>query len=447
MHRLLISKVAIAALLILQGCTAVDEHTILISGASVIEPSTNELLENACIWITGQRIVDVRPCTSAASAALVIDAQGKWIIPGLWDMHVHSLWHRSIYQNFFPQFVAFGVVGIRDMGGDVAVLAEAREFLANPDNIGPEIIAAGPFLDGPQPIIPEFSLSAATFQEGVDAVTDIAAQGADFIKLYTNLPAEAARGALTEARARGLTVAGHLPASIDLNTAIEYGMSSIEHMAVEAGGLCDVDDVPACRRDFERLKTANVYLTPTLLVRQRRTILDDPDVVDRARMNAMPDIIVADWTTRRDQKLSNLLASDWSALRSQYVRERRLTEIAIAADSLILAGTDTGDLFVPPGASLHDELALLVDAGMTEMSALLAATARATEFLKLADRGHIRSGDIADLIVLNSSPIENIRNTRDIDAVILRGKVLSAAMLARMREPDNLGTTCRHESP
>ena len=254
----------------------------------------------------------------------------------------------------------------------------------------------------------------------------IAGRGVDFVKLYTLLPKDAALGAMAEAIRQDLKVVGHLPASLDLDAALLHGMSGIEHMAVEVGGLCDASD-PAdpCADVFARIRKAGVALTPTLIVRKRRTLLNQPGILDRARVDDMPDIVAEDWLARRQQALDALGAADWRDRRAQFERELALTARAIRADTLVLAGTDAGDLFVPPGASLHDELALLVEAGMSEMRALRAATTDSTTVLGLADRGVIRAGAKADLVILGSDPLQDIENTGDIEFVILGGTLLA----------------------
>jgi imidazolonepropionase-like amidohydrolase len=141
----------------------------------------------------------------------------------------------------------------------------------------------------------------------------------------------------------------------------------------------------------------------------------------------MPDIVADDWLARREQALGTLSAEDWQGRRAQFEREQALTARAIREGARVLAGTDAGDLFVPPGASLHDELVLLVAAGMSEMQALRAATADATAELGLADRGVIGKGARADLLILGSDPLADIANTRDIDYVIVGGAIVNRA--------------------
>ncbi|ANO50677.1 amidohydrolase family protein [Woeseia oceani] len=430
-------------LLTIAACAvSASDQSLLVKGATVIDPSANTVLNNHCIRISNERIDSIAPCTPDDTAGQVIDASGRWVIPGLWDMHVHALWHASVYCPFFADFVAYGVVGIRDMGGDAGVLTAARSFLDKDGNIGPTLVAAGKVLDGPTPVHPEISIAVSTAEEGKNAVAALDAMGADFVKVYTTLPRASVAAVFAEAHKRGLKVAGHLPMAITVTDAVNAGMAGIEHMAVEIGGLCDVDNELACQQTLQQLKQAGIYLTPTLVVRQRPGTVRDPATYERSRINAMPEVLAREWTAGLDSVLQDKTDHYFADKAEQYRREQRLTEIAIASDALLLTGTDSGDFLVPPGSSLHEELELLVHAGMDEMDALHAATGRATEYLGMHDRGRIRAGAIADLVILNSNPLADIRNTRDIDTVILHGTAYDKSRLAALQSgpaclPDN----------
>ena len=147
----------------------------------------------------------------------------------------------------------------------------------------------------------------------------------------------------------------------------------------------------------------------------------------------MPHILAAEWQASLDKTLNQRPDSYFRDKLAQFDRERRLTEIAIESNAPILVGTDTGDFLIPPGSSIHEELELLVKAGMDEKDALFAASGRATDFLGLHERGRIREGAIADLVILDANPLEDIGNTQKIAAVILRGQLLDRARLECMR--------------
>lgn len=413
--------VAIVVLAALAACQPGAEHTLLIEDVVVIDPATRSVRSNQCVMISGELIAAVADCDGTEHAVEVIDGRGKYLIPGLWDMHVHALWDESLYRPFFADFVRFGVVGIRDMASRPEVLAAAREFAARPGMLAPEFLASGPVVDGPQPLMPGHAIPVGDAAEARAAVAELAALGADFVKPYTLLPREAALALLDESASRGLRVAGHLPASLDASDAIQGGMDSIEHLAVGTGGLCDLAIEARCRDTFRQLRDAGVYLTPTLLIRSNRARLDEIDE-SAGRLADMPELIANDWQSRRAARLARLTAEDWQAEREQYAAEQRYTEIAIEEGALLLAGTDAGDLYVPPGSSLHDELKLLVDAGMSPMDALRSATSVPAGFLDLPAYGRVSRGAVASLLLLDGNPLDDIRATRNIVTVILRGR-------------------------
>lgn len=405
----------------ISACQPGAEHTLLIEGATVIDPATRSVRDRQCVLVTGEVITAVADCDGSQAAAEVIDARGKYLVPGLWDMHVHALWDETLYRPFFTDFVRYGVVGVRDMASQPEVLAAARDYAKRPGVLAPVLIASGPVVDGPQPLMPGHAYAAGDAQEARAAVSELAGLGADFVKPYTLLPREAALAVFDESATRGLPVAGHLPASLDVNDAIAGRMASIEHMAVGVGGLCDLAYESRCRDTFRRLREAGVYLTPTLLIRFNRAQLDQFDE-SGGRLHDMPELIAKDWLERRNARLGKLSADDWQAARAQYALEQRYTEIAIEEGALLLAGTDAGELYVPPGSSLHDELQLLVGAGMSPMDALRSATTLPAEFLNLPAYGRVSPGAVASLLLLNGNPLDGIHETRNISAVILRGR-------------------------
>ena len=438
-----IRALLLPALFAIAACAAGNDASLLIRDAALVNPETGEVAENQCVRITGQRIGRIATCDRGATAGKVVEGAGKWIIPGLWDMHVHAVWDTSVYPDMFADFVAYGVVGIRDMGGTPEALAAAREFLADDNNVGPELVAAGQVIDGAPALQPMIAISATNHEEGVRAVARLDALGADFIKVYTMLPSEAAAGVFDEARVRGMKVTGHLPAEVDLSDALRLGMTSIEHMAVEIGGLCDVTDRQSCKKAFDEIRAAGAYVTPTLLIRQRPGAMPEPETLRRSRIAEMPPPLAADWQATLDRNRQEKPASYLHDKVLQFERERLLTTIAIESGAAILAGTDTGDFLVPPGSSIHEELELLVQAGMDEKGALLAATARAADFLGFDDRGRIRRGAIADLVILDANPLEDIRNTRRIAAVVIKGRVLDKAQLECIRSATKSAQHCR----
>jgi imidazolonepropionase-like amidohydrolase len=429
-------RVALAACVVcIPVACSPPPDTLLIDNVTVIDPASGSVREQQCVLIEGERIIAVSPCNRHPRHANRVSGEGKWLLPGFRDMHVHALWDDSVYPVFFDQFLAYGITGVRDMASAPPVLKDARAYLGRHEVPAPQLLASGPVIDGPEPIMPGHAIAADSAEDARAAVAELLAIDADFAKPYTLLPREAALALLDEAAKAGLPVAGHLPASLTVDDAIAGGMASIEHMAVGIGGLCDPEDEPACLDVFRRLAAANVYLTPTLLIRQRRSELPREDLFAISRIEHMPAVVADDWRQRRAARLQRTDAAGWVAARRQYAREQRITELAIQAGAKLLAGTDAGDLFVPPGLGLHDEIQLLVAAGMTAMQALQAATSNPADFLGLRDEGRVRPGARADLVLLSKNPLEDIRNTREIAAVIVGGNLLDGPALAPLAGP------------
>lgn len=413
--------------------TALPAEPWTLANVNVYDPGSGKVLADRCVLIDGERIARVDRCDRLPGSARVFDGHGGWLLPGFRDMHVHALWDESLVEPFFRDFLAWGVTGIRDMASQPETLAATRARIATGELPPLRLVASGPVVDGPQPLFPSHAIAAGDAAGALAAVDRVIAAGGDFIKPYSLLPREAALALLGEARRRGLPVAGHLPAALTAEDAIAHGMAGIEHLAVGAGGLCDLADENDCRRTFARLAAAGVHLTPTLLVRQRRTLLDAEDFETIARVAAMPALVRDDWRNRREQRRARLAPADWAAERQQYAGERRYTELAIITGAPLLAGTDAGELFIPPGLSLHHELALLVAAGMTEREAIAAATRVPADFLGLADEGRVQAGAVADLVLLGSNPLVDINATRDLRAVLLRGTLYDRAALDALR--------------
>jgi imidazolonepropionase-like amidohydrolase len=375
------------------------------------------------------RVIGAVDAVRVPRHATVLDGRGKYLIPGLWDMHVHALWHPAVRETFFPLFVANGVTGIRDMGAPLAEMLTGRADVRAGKVIGPRIVGAGPILDGPEPVDPSISMAIGDSTAARLAVDSLARAGVDFIKVYTLLPRSAFFGVIAAARAHGLPVAGHVPAEVTPAEAAEAGMRSIEHLRSELGGLCDPTVSGGCDSVFAAFRAHGTWNTPTLAVRRAGALGYDERVVDTTLLRYMPAIVRGFWERAREEAGSRT-PEESTRLLNRTARERGLTAALHAAELPLLAGTDAGDRFAFPGFTLHDELALLVDAGLSPMEALQAATLNPATYLDAADSlGAIAPGKLADLVLLDANPLEDIHNTRRIAAVVLNGVLFDRAAL------------------
>lgn len=427
--------VALLLLLLLAGCASrAPRVDLAVVDAHLVQPREGRVLAKQTVLIRGDRIVAVGDAgaVDVPDGTAVLDARGRYLIPGLWDMHVHALWDPAVETHFLPLFVASGVTGVRDMGGTLPVLQAVRRKLLDGPRPWPQLVAAGPVLDGPQPVDPSISLPVADAEQGRAAVQALAAAGVDFIKVYTLLPAPAFEAVVQAARARGLAVAGHIPHGVDARTAAQ-GMRSVEHLRAETGGLCaglvDAD----CRAVYAALREQGVWMTPTLVARRPRAIIDDAALAADPRLALLPPVLRQLWLGNRERTLARLSPEGLAQRRQDFRREQRAAGELPRRGLPVLAGSDAGSDFVFPGDGLHEELALLVDAGLSSAEALQAATSNAADYLQRDDIGHVGVGAMADLVLLDGNPLQDIRHTSAITAVVLRGRLYDRAALDALR--------------
>ncbi len=384
-----------------------------------------------------------------------IDASGKYMIPGLWDMHTH--WGRA---DYLPLYLANGVTGIRLMRG-LPVHQEWRRAATEGRLLAPHLVIASPLIDGPDPVHRD-SIIAGSAAEGRAAVARAIAGGADFIKVYSLLPRPAYHAIIDEARRRRIPVAGHVPRSISSGEASDAGQRSIEHLSgiafvcsrreaelpadiarlraeVAAGANyltllrrlegkhLDAYDPRKCARLFGRFRRNATWQVPTLSVNHSAILQADPAFSD-ARRRYLP--AAARGTDPADHPVyRHFTRADFARLARNLEQELRLVGAMQRAGVGILAGTDVSLI----GFSLHDELALLVRAGLTPMEALQAATRNPAAYLgRLGTLGTVEVGKLADIVLLDADPLADIGNTRRINAVIAQGRLLDRAELDRM---------------
>lgn len=390
----------------------------------------------------------------------VVDGRGKFLIPGLWDMHVHMAG-----KAYLPLFLANGVTGIREMHAFYPeMIFQMRKDIREGKLLGPQIVAAGALVDGPNPFWPG-SLVAGTAEEGRKAVRSLKKRGADFIKVYTKLPREAYLAIADEAKEVGLPFAGHVPESVSAAEASELGQKSMEHLygivlacsrdeeklrkeEVEALLKADpvesrvllrrtqakaLDSFDAERAEalFRRFAKNGTWQVPTLTVLRSLASLDDEKFTRDPRMKYVPKFIRAGWDPNKGYL--KMPADALAGMKRNYKKAGELVRGLHRAGVPFLAGTDVTNPYTFAGFSLHDELRLLVEAGFTPMEALQTATINPARFLGMEKTlGTVEKGKRADLVLLDADPTADIGNTRKIAAVVVGGKLLAREELTRM---------------
>jgi imidazolonepropionase-like amidohydrolase len=296
---------------------------------------------------------------------------------------------------------------------------------------GTRMIVASPIIDGPRPICPN-SIAVSNEDEGRKAVRDVKKSGADFVKVYSLLPRDAYFAIADEAKRQGLTFAGHVPSSVSPAEASDAGQKSIEHLTGirprRAMALETYNDSKAAEL-FARFVKTETWQCPTLTVLRTHAYLGDENFRRDHRLKYIPPPVRERW----GQRIANRNEENSADANKVFQKELEIVGAMRKAGVQLLAGTDTGNPFCFPGFSLHEELALLVIAGLTPVEALRSATLNPAKFLGLDKTlGTIDQGKIADLVLLDANPLEDVRNTQRINAVISNGRLFDRKALNKM---------------
>jgi imidazolonepropionase-like amidohydrolase len=441
--------------------TRTPSTQIAITHVTVINPGTSSVQPDTTVVITGDRITAVSGAVSGAGRfqppknARVIDGTGRYLIPGLWDMHVHSAfgdWFPGGREIILPLFVANGVTGVRDMGGDVPVLFAWRKQIAAGEIVGPRMVVSGPMLDA---LLPDgklrfpSSVAVSTPESAVAAVDSLKAQGVDFIKVQSVISHDAYLAAAAEAHKQGLPIVGHVPDKVRIAEAIAAGQKSIEHLMGSFEGcsteeekfisgagdlklLLATYDPKRCDALIGLLAKSQTWQVPTLAWQRGGTFLDQRDLQHQPLDKYVPGYWrEVTWRRFTEEMMPGLL-HDPLALRQEYfARNLQMVGAQHRAGVPFLAGTDAAPgVYIMPGFSLHDELANFVEAGFSPMESLQTATSNPAKFLGTESTfGSIEPGKIADLVLLRANPLDDIHNTQKIDAVIANGRFFDRAAL------------------
>jgi imidazolonepropionase-like amidohydrolase len=386
-------------------------------------------------------------------------------------MHVHGAAdERASWSQLLD--LANGVVGVREMAGPPDAHAWRAAQASNP-NPAPTIYLGSPIVDGPHPVWPD-SIAVADEKSGRATVDQQQHRGAQFIKVYSLLPRSAYFAIADEANQRGIPFEGHVPDAVTAAEASDAGQRSIEHLtrvalscskdeeAIRADmqraedafhapdatiaqkmqnganlialgqRTIDTFDEPTAQALFARFVKNKTWQCPTLTL--LRAMIDDPLPADDPRLKYLSKTVRAHWEGGFYGHLPPPARTAMAKLtRAEFAESLKIVGEMNRAGVPLLAGTDAMNPECFPGFSLHDELALLVEAGLTPLEALQASTRNAAVFMGEIDkRGTVEAGKVADLVLLDKNPLDDIHNTRAIHAVVLNGKLLKRADLDAM---------------
>jgi imidazolonepropionase-like amidohydrolase len=465
------------------------QHTLAVTHVTVIDMTGAPPKPAMTVVVSGDRITAIGRSDSLSppAGAVLVDGTGKYVIPGLWDMHVHSTFDRYERSIVLPLDIANGVTGVRDMWGDCSGPCADKDTVYNPLHgptaemvhrwereiaagtlLGPRIVAASNLLDGPHPFWAG-SVAIHDTAEARAAVRDAQRRGADFIKVYSGLSREAYLAIADESKRRGMPFAGHVPEAVSLEDAADAGQLSMEHLIkmpeacssrpadvarltkrnaahpptspsegaaqirAEVTLLNESFSLSACAPLLERFVHDGTWQVPTLTVLRGLYCGQDYACTHDPRREYMARADTA-WWQARDRRLAPVFtAADKRTAKTYFQHEIQIVGAMHRAGVGVLAGTDVSNPWVYWGSSLHDELAMFVDAGFTPLAALQAATIEPARFLHATDTlGTVEPGKVADLVVLDADPLADIHNTQRISAIVVRGQLVDSAARQRL---------------
>lgn len=432
-----------------QPAPATPENVLALTNVTVIDTTGSRPGERATVVITGDRISEIGEPAKVAipKGAQTVDGTGKYLLPGLWDMHMHL---SLVSEHALPLFIANGVTGVCDMGGELEQIDQWREQITKGTRSGPRIVRAGPIVDGPRKEEGQHRQTVNNAAEARQAVEALKKRGVDFIKVYHFLSRDAYFALADEAKKQAISFAGHIPNGVSPREASDAGQRRLEHTAVLLQALialankegrnqkqltADAFDKLAGAEGtelFQAMAKNGTWHTPTLVVAQSFLL--------RSEMAAKPDErrkYIAAMTKEHWEKHNpvpqNVSAEDMAERKKALEKMIEIVGTMRRAGVSILAGTDPPTRDVFPGFSLHDELALLVKAGLSPLEAIQAATLNAAKCLGLTDSyGAVETGKVADLLLLDADPLGDIANIRKIAAVVAGGKYFGRPALDEM---------------
>ena len=438
----------------------VIENITLIDAKNGTRTNQTVSIENGVIQSIGSAKLDMEE-------SQIIDGEGKYLIPGLWDAHVHLTFIPEIdHETHFKLYLKNGVTSIRDTGAILSKLHPSLNFIEENPNTTPRLFYAGPLIDGAdrvykgmEPGFPNLSIGIDETSNIPEVVDGLLKEGVTFLKSYEMLTRETYLELLKVAGQNGLRVTGHVPLSIDLEEAIEAGLGGMQHVrnmdlacAKDADNLLgdrqvsleneasiagsalrthihssqryyaiDNTDDERCLRIIMKLSEYGVFQTPTLTINtfDSRRFYADPKW--RETYQELPEAAENNWM-QGSLKLANIdvteNAKKFDAWSLSLVNKMHQEGVKI------IAGTDTPIGYLTPGYSLHKELELLSEAGLSNMDVLRSATITPAEFFGMENQmGTIEVGKLADLVILDKNPLMSISNTQSIHRVIVKGQI------------------------
>ena len=447
-RRYLAGAVVAAVAMLFAPPSGAGPRQLVIRGAAVLDVATGKMESDRVVVIEAERIQAIgtpqRPVTVEGDAE-VIDARGKFVIPGLIDAHVHLV-HLAekthvTGDEFLPLFLAAGVTSVRSTGDAIVAEVGVANYAASHPQLCPRVFLASPLIDRDPPIHPDVGHALTDPTQVAAFVDDMAAWNVTTLKLYVGATRAIGQAVIREGHRCGMKVTGHLGRYTAQDAAAD-GIDCLEHIwsvfnysiPPEVAGTPDhranLDlQNPKCQSLVDLLARQKVMVDPTLVVFRNMIYLNDlEEVHGHPDLTHVPRRMLRYWESYRVE--SNLAPATREARQREVRKYQELTGILHRRGVTILAGTDAPEPYVTPGFSLHQELEMLVASGLSPAAAIRSATLNNARILAKVDvLGSIEVGKLADLLILEADPTRDIRNTRSIEVVVRGGRVCHPAAL------------------
>ena len=453
-HIVLLTCITVSAAVVAQSpsnSTPEKAASVAITGGTLIDVRAGEQIKDSVIVVEGDRIQQVGKAgeVKIPQNAQVIDARGKWIIPGLMDMHTHIAYDENLPLELY---LASGVTTIRDVGGSALRLRLTREEINSGKKVGPRLFFTGWALEAPLVDTPKRAESAVNY---------LIDQGADAIKVYNDVTEPVLEAIIRTAHRHNIPVIGHVPRSMTMTRAVQLGMDCLEHIRITGRELLPIEEadkidfLPYVQREnllwqqfdleSDRMKRLvsflaekKVFLDPTLVVEEIELQGVTEGEIEDPNNRFLPRELFDKWAERaREPGPAYELPPELKEASVEVVEKRKqFVGMCSRAGVQIIAGTD-GPLLgrVLPGFGLHQELESLVESGLTPLQAIQAATINAARALrKDSELGSIETGKYADIVILHADPLEDVRATGNIHLVMKGGQVYDPAVFLSDRD-------------
>lgn len=448
---------------------------VAITNVNIIDVESGSVQSGMDVLITADRILEVRETsTEGLETARVIDGSGKYLIPGLWDMHAHpddpEMWRMKPNETgrdlLMPLFVLHGVTGIRDMAGSLKVIKTWREKMANASLLSPVIYAAGPLIDGPDPMW-DGSIGIPNTKLVPQKVDKLVEDGVDFLKIYSLLPDSIFFSLAEYARANDIPFCGHVPQTVTNAQASNAGMKSLEHLldiplevssaeervrnrTIDYGPIDDrlgryvyrtqliIDTYDQKKADklYQLFVKNDTWITPTISLWYKNAYFETEVKEDQKYFKYLPKYMVRYWKPEVNDHLKFRQPEFLEIQKKMVDHYSRIIGDMHKVGVKLLAGTDTGaNPLCWPGLGVHLELEMFEKAGLSPTEALKTATINPVKYLGVEeDYGTIKKGKFADMVLLTENPLESISNTQKIFAVIKGGSFYSKGRIKEFLE-------------